>query len=411
MKAEILSIGTELLMGDVIDTNSNYMATCLPALGVQLTWVSQVGDNLDMLKEALATGLARSDIIFTTGGLGPTKDDITREAIANTLGEEMVVQEEAVVQLQNYFEARGLKMPSHNLKQASLIPSASSIPNRRGTAPGWWVERDGNTIVAMPGPPSEMQAMWQEDIVPRLKQIVTDSVIISRTIKTTGLAEAAVDEAVSQWVGGDNPYVGIYSKSDGIHLTIIARANNEEASRTLIRPVEKELVRIMGPCVWGFDNETPEQVAGGLLIASGLTLATMESCTGGLLASVITDVPGSSVYFKGGQVAYSNNAKVAAGVPADLIQNHGAVSEQVAMAMAVAARGNFAADIGIGITGVAGPGELEQKPVGLVHIALSSDEVVRQFTMRFPQRRERIKRRGVAIALIELSRMIKEASV
>jgi nicotinamide-nucleotide amidase len=411
MKAEILSIGTELLIGDVIDTNSNYMASCLPALGVQLMWVSQVGDNLDMLKEALVTGLARSDIIFTTGGLGPTKDDITREAIANTLGEEMVIQEAAVVQLQDYFEARGLKMPSHNLKQASLIPSASAIPNRHGTAPGWWVERDGNTIVAMPGPPNEMQAMWQEDIVPRLKQIAKDSVIITRTIKTTGLAEAAVDEAVSQWLGGDNPYVGIYSKSDGIHLTIIARANNEEASRTLIRPVEEELVRIMEPYVWGFDNETPEQVAGGLLIASGLTLATMESCTGGLLASVITDVPGSSVYFKGGQVTYSNNAKVAAGVPADLIQNHGAVSEQVAVAMAVAARGNFAADIGIGITGVAGPRELEQKPVGLLHIALSSDEVVRQFTMRFPQRRERIKRRGVAIALIELSRMIKEASV
>ena len=241
--------------------------------------------------------------------------------------------------------------------------------------------------------------MWEQEVVPRLRQRVRGDVIITRTIKITGLPEAAVDEAISSWLGGENPYLGIYAKADGIHLRIIARGPDEEAARRLAWPVEEGVVGTLQPYVWGYDEETPEESAGKLLTASGLTLATMESCTGGLLASSITDVPGSSAYFKGGLVTYSKQAKIAAGVPAGLIEEHGAVSEQVAGAMATAARTALDADLGIGTTGVAGPSEMEGKPVGLVYIALSHDDSVLVQTYRLPPRRATIKRRATVVAL------------
>ena len=407
MKAEIVSIGTELLMGELTDTNAAFLASRLPALGIQLRWVSQVGDDPDILTETFLRGLSRSDLILTTGGLGPTQDDLTRESIARALGEEMTVDEGLLQHLQDIFRGRGQQMPSHNVKQASLIPSATSIPNPRGTAPGWWAEKDAKIIVAMPGPPAEMSGMWQDEVVPRLRERARGEVIITRNIKTNGLGEASVDEAISQWLGKENPYLGIYAKADGIHLRIIGRAPDEEAAWALVRPVEEGIVRVMGPYVWGFDDETPEQSAGELLTSRKMTLATMESCTGGLMASSLTDVPGSSAYFRGGLVAYSKQAKIDAGVPAELIERHGEVSEEVASAMATAVRESLQADIGIAITGVAGPSELEDKPVGLVYIALAQDQSVQVHTHRMPPRRATIKRRSVSVALIELARVLK----
>ena len=266
MKAEIISIGTELMMGELTDTNAPFIASRLPPLGIQVLWVSQVGDNLDMLAEMFTRALARSDIIFATGGLGPTQDDLTREAIARALDEEMVVEQELVRQLEEYFSARGTEMPSTNIKQATLIPSAQSIPNRRGTAPGWWVktasgEKD-KIIVSMPGPPAELRGIWEEQVVPRLQQTSRGEVIVTRTIKTSGLSEGGLDEMVSEYLGRDNPYLGIYAKPDGIHLRIIARAPNDEAARRLMKPVEDGLVSIVGPYIWGHDDETPEQAVG-----------------------------------------------------------------------------------------------------------------------------------------------------
>ena len=239
MKAEIFSIGTELLMGELADTNASFIASRLPPLGIQLQWVSQIGDNLEMLVEALTRGLGRSDIIFTTGGLGPTQDDLTREAIAGALGEEMVVQDDLVENLKSFFRNRGTDMPATNLKQATLIPSAQSVPNRHGTAPGWWAEKDGKIIVAMPGPPAEMNRIWDEEVVPRLRQRVRGEIILTRNIKTYGVSEGGIDEMVSEYLGKENPYLGIYSKADGIHLRIIARADDEESARGLIEPVER----------------------------------------------------------------------------------------------------------------------------------------------------------------------------
>ena len=236
-----MGIGTELLMGELTDTNSSWIASRLPALGIQLQWVSIIGDDLPNLTEAFKRGMERSDIIFTTGGLGPTQDDLTREAIAAAFGETPTIQQEVVDNLERYFAARDTSMPQHNIKQANLIPSARFVPNRNGTAPGWWVERNGKIIICMPGPPTENQSMWEEQVAPQLAELIADEVTITRNIKIMGMSEGAVDEIVSEFFGIDNPYLGIYSKADGIHLRIIARAKNSESARAMIEPVDQAI--------------------------------------------------------------------------------------------------------------------------------------------------------------------------
>ena len=411
MKAEIFSIGTELLMGELTDTNAAWIATRLPALGIQLRWVSIVGDNLDMLSEAFSRGLERSDIIFTTGGLGPTQDDLTREGVAAALGETPTVQEEAVRHLEQLFQDRGTTMPSHNIKQAHLIPSAQFIPNRNGTAPGWWAERNGSIIVSMPGPPAEMHSIWDEEVVPRLLQIVDDEVTITRNIKTMGLSEAAIDEIVSEFFGKENPYLGIYSKADGIHLRIIARARAEPAARALINPIEDAIQDRLGPYIWGYDEETPEQAVGILLRQRGLTLATMESCTGGYLVNSLTDSPDSASYFKGGLVAIGDGVKIAYGVPAEVIERHGPVSQQTANAMAQAVRQGLGSDYGIGIAGTDAPSSQEGQPAGLAYLSIAGPNGSREMELRVPPRRVTVKRRMSSNALIELRKFIASEGV
>jgi nicotinamide-nucleotide amidase len=406
LKAEIFSIGTELLMGELADTNTSWIAARLAPLGVQLHWASIIGDDLARLSEALSRGIQRSDIIFTTGGLGPTQDDLTREAVAKALGETPVVQQEVVDALELYFQARGAAMPPQNVKQAHLIPSARFIPNRNGTAPGWWVERNGKIVICMPGPPREMQAIWEEQVAPELGKIAGDEVTLTRNIKTMGMSEGAVDEIVSEYFGRENPYLGIYSRADGIHLRIIARARNTAAAQELIQPVEEAIVARLGPYIWGYDDETPEQSTGRVLKERGLTLATMESCTGGFLANSITEAPDSAAYFKGGVVAYTDPVKIANGVPEAIIEKHGAVSQQTATAMALAIREKLGADFGIGITGVAGPSGQEGKPVGLAYLSVAGPVEVREMELRMPPRRVVIKRRVSNQALIELRKLL-----
>ena len=408
MKAEIFSIGTELLMGELTDTNAAWIAGRLPPLGIQLQWVSIIGDNLENLSEAFSRGLQRSDIVITTGGLGPTQDDLTREGVAMALGETPTVQEDALTELQQYFQTRGTSMPSHNIKQANLIPSSQFIPNPHGTAPGWWTERNGKMIICMPGPPAEMHPMWEVQVEPRLREIVQDEVTLTRNIKTMGMSEGAVDEVVSEFFGKENPYLGIYSKADGIHLRIIARARDISAAQSMVDPIEAAIVERLGPYIWGYDEDTPERALGRSLMARGLTLATMESSTGGYLANTITEVPDSAIYFKGGVVAYSDTAKTAYGVPAETLRQHGAVSQETATAMARTIAHNLGADFGIGITGVAGPLEEEGKPVGLMYVAITGPAGEKELQLRVPPRRITIKRRISNTALIELNRMVNE---
>ena len=408
MKAEIMGIGTELLMGELTDTNSSWIASRLPALGIELQWVSIIGDDLPRLTEAFKQGMERSDIIFTTGGLGPTQDDLTREAIAAAFGETPIIQQEVVEDLERYFAARGGPMPQHNIKQANLIPSARFVPNRNGTAPGWWAARDGKIIICMPGPPGENQSMWEEQVEPQLAGLIEDEVTITRNIKTMGMSEGAVDEIVSEFFGVENPYLGIYSKADGIHLRVIARAKDTATAYAMIAPVEKAIHERLGEYVWGYDDDTPEQAAGKSLIERGLSVAVMEMCTGGALANSITDNPNSISYFKGGNVAYDGAALRTCGVPGEVMEKHGVVSQETANAMAETVRRNFNADVGIAVTGVPGPGEFEGKPLGLAYICVSNGEKIRGMEMRLPPRRVTIKRRVPNQALIELRRLVEE---
>ena len=408
MKAEIMGIGTELLMGELTDTNSSWIASRLPALGIELQWVSIIGDDLPRLTEAFKQGMERSDIIFTTGGLGPTQDDLTREAIAAAFGETPIIQQEVVEDLERYFAARGGPMPQHNIKQANLIPSARFVPNRNGTAPGWWAERDGKIIICMPGPPGENQSMWEEQVEPQLAGLIEDEVTITRNIKTMGMSEGAVDEIVSEFFGVENPYLGIYSKADGIHLRVIARAKDTATAYAMIAPVEKAIHERLGEYVWGYDDDTPEQAAGKSLIEKGLSVAVMEMCTGGALANSITDNPNSISYFKGGNVAYDGAALRSCGVPGEVMEKHGVVSQETANAMAETVRRNFNADVGIAVTGVPGPGEFEGKPLGLAYICVSNGEKIRGMEMRLPPRRVTIKRRVPNQALLELRRLVEE---
>jgi len=412
MKAEIVSIGTELLLGEITDTNASYLASQLPLLGIDLLWVTQVGDNLDRLMECLERAWGRSDVTLTTGGLGPTEDDLTREAIAAMLGEELSVDPELERGIRELFARRGFPMPESNIKQATLIPSAQAIPNPSGTAPGWWVEKgrkergEPKILIAMPGPPSEMRHMWETDVAGRLREMLRGEVILSRTIKTLGMTESGVAEVVKPLLSSNNPTLAVYAKTDGIHLRLTAKAVTRDEAEEMIAKRETELRSLLSDIIWGSDAETLEGLVGTLLVEKGLTLATMESCTGGLLANTITDVPGSSKYFKGGLVAYTNEAKLSYGVSTALIAQHGAISPEVAGDMARVTRERLGADIGVGITGVAGPTEDEGRPIGTVHIAIDDGRETRLVLGQYPPLRHQVKRRAAYHALFELRRTL-----
>jgi len=408
MNAEIISIGTEILMGEIVDTNAAYLASHLPVLGIELRYVSQVDDDMERLTEVLGRAWRRSEVTLTTGGLGPTSDDITREAIAQTMGEELAVDEAILENLRAYFQSRGSAMPAHNVKQANLITSAQAISNPVGTAPGWWTEKDGHTIVSMPGVPRELERMWEHEVSPRLRKRMKGVTIVSRTLKTFGHSEATVNEMVHPLFESENPKLGIYAKADGIHLRAFAKAASEAEALELLAPMEERIRSIMGSSIWAVDNETAEERVGALLRERHLTMGTMESFTGGLLAGAITEVPGSSDYFMGGIVSYTNQTKIAYGVDPLLIEEHGAVSLQVAEAMAVAACSQLNADVGIGTTGVAGPSEMEGQPAGTAFIGISHNGHTRSVSGRYPPQRGMVRRRAITQALLEVIKTLAE---
>ncbi len=396
MRAEIISIGTELLLGEITDTNASYLASQLPLLGIDLYWISQVGDNRARLVEVLKRAWQRSELILTTGGLGPTEDDLTREAIAEMLGEKLEIEPSLESGLRERFAQLGMEMPLSNLRQATMIPSAGSIRNAQGTAPGWWVERDSRILVAMPGPPRELQEMWQKEIQSRLRQ-GSVAIILSKTFKTLGLSEAAVGELVSPLLSSANPTLGVYAKADGIQLRLTAKAENQKQAEKMIAEGEVSIRAVLGEYIWGTDNDTLETVAGHLLIEKGLSLAVVEDYSGGWLTASITDIPESPSFFKGGLVAYSNEAKVAFGINAEVISQYGAVSPEVAQAMAEAVRALLRADIGIGITGIE---ETQARPTGRVYIGIADGKSSRAIS------RPRGKRRVTATALLELRKSL-----
>lgn len=407
MKAEIIAIGTEILLGEIIDTNSAYIAQRLPELGIDLFYKSVVGDNMGRIVETFERAWGRSDVIFCTGGLGPTDDDMTREGIARVLGEEPHVDPALETRLRAWFDGRGYPMPESNIKQAWLIPSARAIDNPRGTAPGWWVERDGRIIICMPGVPPEMERMWLKEVRPELEKRSTSEVLVTRTIKTVGIGEGTVDEMARPLYGTPGIGIGTYARADGVHLRIGAKAATREEAWAKIRPVEEEMERIFGSAIWGRDEDTLEGYIADQMHERRTTLAVMESCTGGLLANTLTDVPGASGYFVGGYVTYATQQKIDLGVPGDVITEYGVVSPETARAMAEAARRTSGADFGVGITGVAGPDPEDGIPPGTVHVAVATPEGgTHSLSMTMNQGRQAVKRRAVTTALLLLRRAL-----
>jgi nicotinamide-nucleotide amidase len=345
MKAEIVSTGTEILLGNITDTNTSFLAEHLAQLGIDLFYASSVGDNFERMLGVLQLALSRSDLIITTGGLGPTQGDITREVIAALLGEKMEVDAGLKLNLEKFFVGRGIPMSDNNLKQASLIPSCQAIPNPNGTAPGWWAEKNGKIIVAMPGPPGEMQPMWHNHVAPALQRH-SEAIIASRTLKNYGVPEGTMDEQLSTLLKSPNPTLALYAKIDGINLRITAKAATQAEAQALITKHEAEVRKILADSVWGADDDTLEGVVGQALIKKGMTLAVAESFSAASLMRILARAPQSPRFFKGGFFANSDEAKLALG----LVWGSGGGAE-MAKGLAVLARDKMSASIGISIEG------------------------------------------------------------
>jgi len=404
MKAEIIPVGTEILLGNIIDTNSSFLANQLPLLGINLYFISTAGDNQKRLVDTLKRAWKRADIIVTTGGLGPTQDDITREAIGELVNEELKVDDKLWQELQDLLRRYTGEIPQSNIRQATVIPSAQIIHNRMGTAPGWWVEKGDRIIIALPGPSDEMKMMWQEGVLPKLKQRVTGEVILSRTIKTFRLAEAKVDELVADISKLSNPTLATYINPDGVYLRITAKAKKKTEAQRLISQSAEQIRNILSPYIWGVDDDTLGSVIGELLRAKNLSLASMESCTEGLLCSTIASSRESCTYFKGGLLACCDEAKIACGVDVSILERYGQENIQVAKAMAETARRNLKSNIGMGVGGDMNMDENS----GEAFIGLSSDKFEQTFTHRLRGNRSRMKQRTVYAALFDLRRMLLE---
>ncbi len=406
MRAEIIAVGTELLLGEILDTNSQYLAQNLTGLGIDLYYVSHVGDNLGRLSELVRRALGRSDLVIMTGGLGPTEDDLTRESVAEALGEAMEVEPELEAHLRGWYGRRNRPMPEMNIKQATLIPSAQAIDNPIGTAPGWWVESEGKNIVCMPGVPHEMRKMWEEQVTPRLG-MGGGGVLVTRTLKTVGQGESNVAEMVAELINSPNPTLATYAKQDGVHLRIAAKADSRDDALGMIEELEGRVRALVGRYVYGVGDETLAGAIGEQMVRQQLTLGTMESASGGLLSSYITDTPGSSEWFRGGVVAYTGELKIGSGVDPEIVARHGTVAPKTAIAMARAIREKVGADAGLGITGVAGPSEIEGKPVGTAHIAIDFIGDTHVASTQWSTTRSEFKRRAVMDALYLLWRALK----
>ena len=370
--AEIITIGTEMLLGDLVDTNTAWLSARLAALGVGVYHHTTVGDNRERIIAALGEAASRADLVITTGGLGPTSDDLTNECLSVVADREMVEYPEAREHVDEMFRKFGRKPTLNNYKQALFPEGTKLIPNPLGTAMGALLEADGTLFATLPGVPSEMKRMFEETLEPQIRARSEGS-IVSRTLWFAGIGESALAEQVQDFLDATDPTVAPLAGQGKVRLRITTRAATQSEAEEKIAPVEKEILSRLGDYYFGEDEETLESAVGRLLKERGATLALTESCTGGLLAKRLTDIAGSSAYFKEGLITYSNESKERwLGVPESMLLEHGAVSEPVAGKMAEGVRKIAGADYGLSVTGIAGPdGGTEDKPVGLVFVGLS----------------------------------------
>lgn len=373
---EILSVGTEILLGDILNTNCRFLSKELAKIGISVLRHTTVGDNAERLAAALKTALERSDIVIATGGLGPTADDITRDVCCETMGFEMRFDESIAEEIRSYFEAKGAEIPETNYRQAYVPAGGTVFKNNNGTAPGLGLKKDGKCVVMLPGPPYEMEPMYYESVVPYLDEYI-HAAIVSHSVRTMGIGESALAEMCSDLLEGENPTVAPYAKKGEALLRVTAKAKTKGEAEALCKPVIEEICRRVGEYCYGIDSESIEARVVELLKKHKMTLATAESCTAGYVSKRITDIPGASEVFGCGAVTYSNEIKEKLlGVRHETLAAYGAVSEETAREMAAGVRRISGADIGISLTGIAGPdSDGTNKPVGLCYIALDAEGV------------------------------------
>lgn len=413
MRACIIAVGSEMLTPFKLDSNSLFITEQLNEIGIDVRAKIVAGDDVDELAAHVQSALQWADVIAITGGLGPTEDDVTRDAVARVLKTPLTVDEAIVDTIRERFARRGMTMADNNRRQAMVPRGATVIPNPNGTAPGLWIQQGKSAIILLPGPPREMKPMFEAVLRERLAPRTGGAGLFRRVVRITGRPESEVDACVqpiySKWVSQQVPIsTTILAVLGQIELHLTARAYSRTAADVALDSAVDELSNVLGDSVYSTDGRQLEAVVGGLLRAKGLTIAVAESCTGGLLASRLTDVPGSSDYVERGVVCYSNQSKVEmVGVPEALIAEHGAVSEPVARAMADGIRTRSAVRVGIGITGIAGPtGGTPEKPVGTVAIAVTVDDDARVRTFQFIGGREQVKFQAAQAAMNMLRLMI-----
>lgn len=376
MNVEIICVGTELLLGDILNTNAKYLSERLAELGFNLFSQSVVGDNPTRLEKQISLSMARSEIVILSGGLGPTNDDITKETAAKVLGLPLEQHPESLRRIEEYFARTGRVMSENNKKQALTIKGAVVLQNDHGTAPGYFVETKNGAVILLPGPPSELVPMFSDKVVPLLKKY-SDRTLVSHNVRLFGVGESVAAERCGDMLNMENPTVATYAKTGEVDIRVTASAGNAKQADDLCAPVIDELNTLFGDNVYGVDFDNLQQRVVKLLQSKNMKLATAESCTAGMLSGRITEIPGSSEVFEMGVTAYANYIKIQAlGVSGELIEEKGAVCDEVAAQMAVGIRTMCNADLGVGITGVAGPGQSEGKPAGLVYIAVADKEKV-----------------------------------
>lgn len=409
MTAETIFVGTELLLGNIVNTNAAYLAEQMAGLGFSMFYQTTVGDNAERLEGCIRQALDRSDIVILSGGLGPTQDDITKETAAKVMGKELSLNEEAKKQIESYFAKKGKMMAENNLKQAMMPKDAIMLENTNGTAPGVIMEKDGKCLVLLPGPPEELSLMFERSVVPYL-QGKDSQVIYSTMVKVCGMGESDVAQQLDDLIRSEGEVtVAPYAKIGEVHLRVTAKAEDEKQAKKLVKPVIKDIKARLGDAVYTTHEEVSlEQSVVDLLLANNLTVTTVESCTGGLLAGRLINVPGVSEIFKMGHITYSNKAKrKIVGVKRKTLEKYGAVSGQVVREMVNGVLQLTRADVAVSVSGVAGPdGGTPEKPVGLVYIACSVCGTVTVQECHFSGTRSKIRESAVAAALILMRRCI-----
>ncbi|MBR1692676.1 MAG: competence/damage-inducible protein A [Lachnospiraceae bacterium] len=411
MVVELISVGTEILLGNIVNTNAAYLSEKCASLGLQCFFQTTVGDNEERLSMVLRTALERSDIVILSGGLGPTADDLTKEVAAAVMGRELLMDERSRKRIQEFFDKRGLSITDNNWKQAMMPKGAIIIDNENGTAPGVIIEAEEKTVILLPGPPNELIPMFEQDIVPYISG-KTQETIYSQTVKICGIGESKAESMIKDLLEKQsNPTIAPYAKTGEVHLRVTARAEDVKAAKKLCKPVVKELKSRFGAYIYSTEEDTTlEKAVVDLLIANDLTISTIESCTGGLLAGRLINVSGVSEVFKAGYVTYSNKAKrKLIGIKKNVLDKYGAVSEEVARDMAKGASVFSKSDVTVSVTGIAGPeGGSEEKPVGLVYIGCNVKGKITVQKLQLSGSRAKIRETAVAQALILLRKCVLE---